>query len=224
MAEVTIAPAGSSMLVGCAGYQNLKGKTEIVFDQPDEGVQSLGSATQKAPRNPEYQVDYLTQRDKYAKEFLAQADAFRFDGKLQEARAEYERVLRLDVGNARATQGLIQLQQDARHEKVLIEGERLLEQGKHDAAMERATKVLESNAKSRRGLKLKDAALDAKTDRQIAQDKARAARSILDAPVTLQFRDATLRMAFEAISKSTGVNILSDRARRGQALRFTTRP
>jgi len=130
---------------------------------------------------------------------------------LQEARAEYERVLRLDAGNARATQGLIQLQQDARHEKVLIEGERLLEQGKHETALERATQVLESNAKNRRALKLKDAALDAKTERQIAQDKARAARSILDAPVTLQFRDATLRMAFEGISKSTGMNILFDR-------------
>ncbi|WP_341922217.1 secretin N-terminal domain-containing protein [Polaromonas sp. YR568] len=199
------------VLAGCASYQNLKGKTEIVLDQPEDGVQSLGSAAQKAPRNPEYQVDYLTQRDKYAKEFLAQADAFRLDGKLAEARAEYERVLRLDAGNARATQGLIQLQQDARHEKVLIEGERLLEQGKHDAALERASQVLESNAKSRRALKLKDAALNAKTERQIAQDKARAARSILDAPVTLQFRDATLRIAFEAISKSTGMNILFDR-------------
>lgn len=201
----------SLLSTGCARYQNFKGTAEIIFDQGEDGVQSLGSAAQKAPRNPEYQIDYLTQRDKYAKEFLAQADAFRVDGKLQEARAEYERVLRLDAGNARATQGLIQLQQDTRHEKVLIEGERLLEQGKHDAALERANQVLESNAKNRRALKLKDATLDAKTERQIAQDKARATRSILDAPVTLQFRDATLRIAFEAISKSTGMNILFDR-------------
>jgi len=201
----------SLVLAGCAGYQNLKGKTEIVFDQPDDGVQSLGRAVKKDPRNPEYQVDYLTQRDKYAKEFLAQAETLRADGKLTEARVEYERVLKLDAGNVRATQGLIQLQQDARHEKVLIEGERLLEQGKLDGALERSTQVLESNTKNRRALKLKDATLNARTERQIAQDKARAARSILDAPVTLQFRDATLRIAFEAISKSTGMNILFDR-------------
>lgn len=199
------------LLAGCASYQNLKGKTEIVFDQPEDGVQSLGNAVKKDPRNPEYQVDYLTQRDKYAKEFLAQADALRADGKLQEARGEYDRVLKLDAGNVRATQGLIQLQQDARHEKVLVEGERLLEQGKLDGALERSAQVLESNAKNRRALKLKDATLNARTERQISQDKARAARSILDAPVTLQFRDATLRIAFEAISKSTGMNILFDR-------------
>lgn len=201
----------SLLLAGCAGYQNIKGKTEIALDQPDEGVQSLGSAAKKAPRNPEYQLDYLSQRDKYVREFVAEADELRADGKLAEARAGYERVLRIDAGNARATQGLIALQQDARHEKVLIEGERLLEQGKLDAAQERAQLVLEGNPKNRRALKLKNELLDARNERQIAQDKARAARAILDSLVTLQFRDASLRVAFESISKSTGLNLLMDK-------------
>lgn len=201
----------SLLLAGCAGYHNVKGKAEIVFDQPDEGVQSLGEAAKRAPRDAEYQMDYLAQRDKYAREFLAEADELRADGKLGEAQAGYERVLRLDAGNARATQGLMALQQDARHEKVLIEGERLLEQGKLDAAQERVNLVLEGNPKNRRAIKLRNALLDAKNERQIAQDKARAARAILDSLVTLQFRDASLRVAFESLSKSTGLNILMDK-------------
>lgn len=201
----------SLLLAGCAGYHNVKGKTEIALDQPDEGVQSLGSAAKKAPRNPEYQLDYLAQRDKYVREFVAEADELRADGKFAEARAGYERVLRIDAGNARATQGLIALQQDARHEKVLIEGERLVEQGKLDAAQERVQLVLESNPKNRRALKLKNELLDARNERQIALDKARAARAILDSLVTLQFRDASLRVAFESIAKSTGLNLLMDK-------------
>lgn len=199
------------LLTGCAGYQNIKGKTEIALDQPDEGVQSLGEAVKKAPRNPEYQLDYLAQRDKYVREFVAEADELRADGKLAEARAGYERVLRIDAGNARATQGLIALQQDARHEKVLIEGERLLEQGKLDAAQERVQLVLEGNPRNRRAVKLKNELLDARNERQIALDKARAARAILDSLVTLQFRDASLRVAFESIAKSTGLNLLMDK-------------
>lgn len=201
----------SLLLAGCAGYHNVKGKTEIALDQPDEGVQSLGKAAKRAPRDAEYQMDYLAQRDKYVREFLAEADELRADGKLAEAQAAYERVLRIDAGNARATQGLIALQQDARHEKVLIEGERLLEQGKLDAAQERVNLVLDGNPKNRRALKLKNELLDAKNERQIAQDKARAARAILDSLVTLQFRDASLRVAFESLSKSTGLNILLDK-------------
>jgi general secretion pathway protein D len=171
-------------------------------------VQSLNTAARKSPRSPDYQIDYLTQRDKYVREFLSEADALRADGKLSEARTAYERVLRLDAANARALDGLLALQQDARFEKILLEGERHPEQGKLDAAQERVNLVLESNPKNKRALKLKADVLDARTEKQIAQDKARAARTILDALVTLQFRDATLRVAFESLSKSTGLNTL----------------
>lgn len=201
----------SLLLSGCASYHNTKGNAQIAMDQPDDGIQSLSTAAKKSPRNPEFQIDYLTQRDKYVREFLSEADALRADGKLIESRTAYERVLRLDASNARALDGLLALQQDARFEKILLEGERHLEQGKLDAAQERVNLVLESNPKNRRALRLKADVLDARTEKQIAQDKARAARTILDALVTLQFRDATLRVAFESLSKSTGLNILLDK-------------
>lgn len=201
----------SIVLSGCASYHNTKGNVQIAMDQSEDGVQSLSVAAKKSPRSPDYQIDYLTQRDKYTRDFLSEADALRADGKLSEARTAYERALRLDATNARALDGLLALQQDARHEKILLEGERHLEQGKLDAAQERVNLVLESNPKNKRALKLKADVLDARTEKQIAQDKARAARTILDALVTLQFRDATLRVAFESLSKSTGLNILLDK-------------
>jgi general secretion pathway protein D len=197
--------------VGCASYHNLKGRSEIALDQPEDGLRSLATAAKKDPREAGFQIDYLTQRDKYVREYLVDADELRADGKIAEARASYERVLRLDESNARATEGLVALLQDARHEKMLLDGERLLEQSKFDAAQERAQAVLQGNPKSRRALKLKDAVLDARAERQIAREKANAAKAVLEALVTLQFRDATLRMAFESLSRSAGLNILMDR-------------
>lgn len=167
------------LLCGCASYHNTKGNAQIAMDQSEDGVQSLGVAAKKSPRSPDYQIDYLTQRDKYTREFLSEADALRADGKLPEARTAYERALRLDAANTRALDGLLALQQDARHEKILLEGERHLEQGKLDAAQERVNLVLESNPKNKRALKLKAEVLDARTEKQIAQDKARPARTFL---------------------------------------------
>lgn len=69
-------------MTGCASYHNTKGNAQIAMDQSEDGVQSLGVAARKSPRSPDYQIDYLTQRDKYTREFLSEADALRADGKL----------------------------------------------------------------------------------------------------------------------------------------------
>lgn len=200
-----------ALLSGCASYQNIKGRAEIASDKPDEGVQSLANAAKLDPRNPEFQADFLRQRDKFASEFIAIGDALRAEGKIAQARDAYERVLKLEPRNTRAVEALAGLQQDTRNEKLLAEGEALLAQGKAELAFDKATQVLDSNGKSTRALKLKEAALDARAEQQLALEKSRLARSILDAPVTLQFRDATLRVVFEALSKSTGLNVLMDR-------------
>jgi general secretion pathway protein D len=200
-----------ALVSGCASYQNIKGKAEIALDKPDDGVQSLSSAAKLDPLNPRFQADYLSQRDKHAADVVALADELRALGKHAEAKTAYERILKLDPGNLRAEQGLRGLMQDARNEKLLSEGEALLAQGRADLALERAAQVLDTNGKNKRALMLREASLDARNDQQLAIERARLARTILDAPVTLQFRDAPLRIVFESLSKSTGLNVLMDR-------------
>lgn len=206
-----LAMACSIFLSGCAGFQHTKGLVELALDQPDEGVQSLGLATQKDPRNAGYKIDYLLKRDQNIRDILAQADELRASGKLPEAGAAYERVLKLEPGNARAKSAAMALPQDVRYDKLLSEGERFLDQGKVDLALDRTSQVLGEHPKNRRAVNLKDAAMDAKASLERAKAKELAARSILDALVTLQFNDATLRVVFESLSKSTGMNILFDR-------------
>ncbi len=202
---------GSLFLSSCAGIQHTQGLFELKQDKTDEGIQSLRGAVQKDPRNAGYKIDYLLKRDQVIQEFLVQADSLRDEGKFGEARAIYQRVLQMDAGNPRAQSALLALPQDARYDKLLTAGEGFLDQGKLELALDRASQVLEENPQNRRARKLKDATMDARAEIDGAKAKALAARSILDAPVTLQFSDATLKVVFESLSKSTGLNILFDR-------------
>jgi general secretion pathway protein D len=203
--------ASSIFFSGCASIQHTKGLLELEFDRPDDGIQSLENATQKDARNAAYKIDYLLARDDVIQKLLTDADNLRSDSKLVEARAAYERVLKLDRGNLRAKQALSNLPQDARYDKLLTQGEVFLQQGNHQLALDRASQVLEEHPSNRRALKIKEKANDAKAEGDLARTKASVERSILDAPVTLHFSDATLRAIFESLAKSTGINILFDR-------------
>lgn len=198
-------------MAGCAAVDNAKGRWKVGSDKTEEGLQDLGNATKKEPTDAGFKVDYLLKRDEQLREFLRQADELRAQGSIAEASDLYNRVLRFDAGNARALTALTGLKQDARYVRLLVDGEGFLSQGKLDLALDRAGQVLEDFPKNKRALKLKDSAMDAKAEVDANQAKERAARYILDAPVTLHFSDATLKSVFDALSKSTGLNILFDR-------------
>ncbi len=209
--SAAVALACGLVLAGCASIDNAKGRMQIRSGDGEAGVESLRSATRQAPGDAAYKVDYLLKRDETAQEVLAHGDLLRSEGKLAQAQAAYERVLRMDRGNARARAALSALPQDLRFERLLTEGERFLEQGKIDLALDRAGQVLEDHPQNRRAAKLKNAATDAQATLDIERAKALAGTSVLERPVTLQFNDATLRVVFEALSKSAGLNILLDR-------------
>jgi general secretion pathway protein D len=198
-------------LAGCASYDNAKGKLHLQMDQPVEGVQSLESAARKAPTDAGFKLDYLHSREDAVKDIMARANTLRAEGKLADARLLYEQVLKLDRGNARAQAALAALPQDLRYERLLTEGEKFLAQGKVDLALDRATQVLEDHPRNRHALTLKEAAADAKAQAEQDQTRAQAARSVLEKPVTLQFNDAPIKVVFEALSRSVGLNILIDR-------------
>jgi len=196
---------------GCASYENTKGHMQLSTGQTVEGIDSLEAATRDAPTDPAYKVDYLQRREERVRETLVEADALRADGLLAEARLAYETVLKMDRGNAKARAALAALPQDARFAKLLAAGEALLAQGKVDVALDRANQVLEEFPQNRRALRLKEAALDARTNTDVGRLKAQATNAILEKPVTLQYKDAPLGTVLESLARSVGLNILQDK-------------
>ncbi|TFY96362.1 secretin N-terminal domain-containing protein [Ramlibacter humi] len=198
-------------LGGCASVENAKGRVQMKTGHVDEGIESLENATRMAPTDAEFKLDYLLARERTVQEVLAISDKLRAEGKLNEALVGYERAQKMDRGNARAITGAASIRQDIRNDKALASGEAFLAQGKPELALDRASQVLEEHPQNRRARTLRDAAMDAQAASEQERSKAAAARAILEKPVTLQFNDAPLRQVFEALSKSTGLNVLMDR-------------
>lgn len=201
-----------ALISGCATFDNVKGNLKVDYlDAHEEGLEDLSRAMTKSPTDANFKVDYLLKRDQAIRKLLLEADGFRDDGKLEEARSVYEKVLKLDGSQPRAISGLLGLKQDARYLRLLDDGENYLEKSRFDLAMDRANQVLEDFPRNKRALKLRDAAADAKTEHEADKARDRASKTILDSMVTLQFSDASLKLVFESLARSTGLNVLFDR-------------
>jgi len=199
------------LLTACAGARyHQDGMSQIDDGHIDSGIASLKKATE-LDRSQSYKIDYLVQRDRHADAFVKQADQLRASGDIAGARDLYGRALALNPANVRAATALKALDQDARNDQLLAEGERYLKDGKLDAAGERAARVLADQPNHKQAAQLRKAVLDARAAAELERERFREAKSVMSSPVTLQFRDATMRTVFEALSKSTGLNILLDR-------------
>lgn len=199
------------LLTACAGARyHQDGMSQIGDGNIDSGIASLKKATE-LDGSQSYKIDYLVQRDRHADTFVKQADQLRASGDIAGARDLYGRALALNPSNIRAATALKALDQDARNDQLLAEGERYLKEGKLDAAGERAARVLADQPTHKQAAQLRKAVLDARAAAELERERFREAKSVMSSPVTLQFRDATMRTVFEALSKSTGLNILLDR-------------
>jgi len=199
----------AALLTGCAGYQpHRDGLALLEEGRAEEGLSKLTEATQAAPDNQSYRADLLRSRELTVNRMLAAANSERAGGRLAAAQALYERILGIDPGNSRAVLGLESLVMDARHEAALEQAATLLKQRDLDAARAALKPVLLENSKNGKALQLQRQ-IDEKVAKEAMAEPSLKAK--FTKPVTLQFRDANLKMVFEALSRTSGINVLLDR-------------
>jgi general secretion pathway protein D len=199
----------SALLVGCAGQQlHRDGLSLIEQGHVEEGLTKLADATRAAPENMNYRADLLRNRELALNRMLLAAASERAAEHPDVARSIYDNVLRIDPENNRAKFGIETLAMDKRHSAALDEADSLLEKGDIEGAAALVKPVLLENPKNGRA-KLLQHQIDEKLV------KERMAEPVLNPkfakPVTLQFRDANLKMVFEALSRTSGINILLDK-------------
>ena len=209
IARPLLAAACLLTLAGCSALNSPADLSRL--DQVGQSMSALKEAAENEPGDPARKIDYLLQREQRMRELLRDADDFRAQGEIEKAGEIYGRILHMDPAQASASAGLLGLKQDARYLRQLADGEAFLGNGKADQALERANQVLDAFPRNIRANALRDAARDAMA--QAAADSAnqRDAQNVLDTPVTLQFADTSLRHIFEALAKSTGINVLFDK-------------
>lgn len=197
------------LLAGCAGQQlHRDGLALMAEGRVEEGLAKLTEATQAAPGNTGYRADLLRSREQTVNRMLAAAASEQAAGHAGAAQERYARVLAIDPGNSRARLGIEALEMDRRHEAALAEAEIRLKAGDTGAARAAIRPVLLENPYNGKALQLQRQVEEREAKQRLVEPSL---GEKFTKPVTLQFRDANLKMVFEALSRTSGINVLLDR-------------
>lgn len=199
----------AALLAGCAGQQlHRDGLALMAEGQVEAGLVKLTQATQAAPGNMGYRADLLRSREQTVNRMLAAAASEQAAGNAGAAQEHYARILAIDPDNSRARLGLEALEMERRHEAALAEAEIRLKAGDTGAVRAAIKPVLLENPKNAKALQLQRQVEEREAKQRLAEP---ALGEKFTKPVTLQFRDANLKMVFEALSRTSGINVLLDR-------------
>ena len=199
---------------GCSSKSFRDGMAAIADGRRDEGVASLEKAAQEQPRDAEIKAALIRNKGEALDSHLREADRQRAAGQWGAADQAYRRVLALDSRNSRALQGLEQLVQDRRNASLLAQASQML--GKNDPlGAERLVRTVRAqdplNAEARRLQTDIDRLRDSENHGKSTPDS----RAAMAKPVTLEFRDASLKSVFEVLSRSSGLNFVFDKDIKG---------
>ena len=185
-----------------------EGKQLLAEGKIDEGLGTLSKLAEKEPKKAEYRAYYFKQRETITGQLLVQAEVARDEGRFDEAAAIYRHALQLDADNQRAKAGLAQLDMDRRHVVAMNEAAGMFKAGNLDATQQKVRAILAENPNYEPAR-----ALQRKIEEKLVEQSMvnPAIRTKFKKPVTLDFREATLKAVFDILSRSADINFILDR-------------
>ncbi len=208
-------PAGRScvvaalLLAACASpMPERDGLALIVDGHYEQGLSKLEEAARADPGNVQLRARLLTTRERVAVQVLGAAEAARLAGDPVEAEEQYRRVLAISPGDPRAAEGLRLLEKRDLHGEMVRQAQAALKNGDLEQADSQAQKVLMQSPRHPGALEVlaQVEGLRARENMVPTQLKSR-----LTKPVTLEFRDANLKMVFDVLSRVSGINFILDK-------------
>jgi len=199
-----------ALLAACASGQMVHDEGLTLLDEGKtlEGLAKLREAVKEDPNNPAYRASLARNSEQAINQMLRKGNNERIAGHPDAAQAAYQWVLNLDSNNSNAKDGLAELAMDRRHFVIIDTAKDLVKKGDLDGAREALRPVLQEDPAQAEAL-----ALQRKIDEMIEREKS-AGPSLtakFKRPVTLEFRDASVKMVFEALSRASGINVLLDK-------------
>jgi general secretion pathway protein D len=202
------------LLAGCAAEQSYKRGEELLqADHPEEALAAYQAALAAEPTSARYRIAYLTAREQSVTRFITEADKARREGRVSEAHDLYERLLRIDPNNGRATAGIAELEAADSRARLIASAQDDARHGSLDRALGTLREVLARDPRNAAAL-----ALRAKLEQAQEQPRVGIERKLAQAyrkPVSLEFRDAQLKNVLEVLSRSSGLNFVLDKDVRG---------
>lgn len=197
------------VLSGCASERLNKDGLKLISEgQYEEGVSKLEQAAKSEPSNLHYRAQFINKREEVINRLLVNADQERATERLDEADKLYRRVLTITPSNVRAGTGLAEIARDRRHQVLIEDARALFEKSDIEGAWAKLRAVSTENPANAKMLTLR---------REIEEKQAKDAfatptlKSLYKKPVSLEFRDANLKMVFDVLSRTSGINFIFDK-------------
>ena len=204
LALITIALA----LVACAAQENFRqARIEVEAGNEEAGLARLEEQLKQNPNDTELRNYYQRHKSVAVQRYLDLGDNARAAGAMDRAMQAYERALRFDPENQRATAGINMVRKDREHRTLLVDADQALKNGQVPEAQAKLKQVLSENPQNKDARALQRR-IDERTVKASITPQLNAA---LKKPITLEFRDAPLRQVFEIISRQTGLNFIFDK-------------
>ena len=199
------------VLVSCSSDPfHALGMKETKEGPVDEGVAKLKKSSKDHPENIPYRQDYLREREKAVNGLLKEASLAFIQEDLTAAESLYQKVITIEPENAEAKQGIIKVARKRKHIEAIGIAKEALDQSQFDKAREALRAVLLEDPKNNEANNL-SAQIDANRFNGHSINSSPELKATFKKPVTMQFRDANFKMVLEALSKSSGLNILIDK-------------
>jgi general secretion pathway protein D len=208
--RVLLVAAMLCVLGACELFDPVTKNSDKLFAEGrgEESLELLDKAAKANPGRRNYRAAYFRQRDLLVSRWLAQAEALLQSGQFEVAGELYKRVQRYDTDNARARNGLAQVEREQRHRVLIGEAENLIKQNRYIEAGDALRPVLNENPQHRDARRLQRLVDERTTKPAVTIPRLGASAQ---KPITIELRDVPLRTVFDVISRAIGVNFVFDK-------------
>jgi len=198
------------LLAGCAAQSAFKDAQKFSANgNVEAGLSKFQEAMNLEPDNVEFKAAYARNRERSTTNLLVQAEHLLGAGQRAEAGKIYTRVLAIDPANERALAGMQLLAREERHAELLNAASVDLEQKNVEAAKAKLAVVLGENPKNEKARTLLRTLEEKAAPPVPALESLQA--EIYRLPISIDFKEATLKQVFDVIAQTSGLNILFDK-------------
>ncbi|MEO6823637.1 MAG: secretin N-terminal domain-containing protein [Nitrosospira sp.] len=175
---------------------------------PEERMANAQAAQEAKPEDMPTRRDVHVTHEQAIYELLQDADNALREGRTAEAAAFFARVLLVEPANARALAGQLAIVSERKYAGKVEEARNRFIEGNLDAAQALVRAVLLEAPSHAGALELQG---EIRRKGEIVRNEPPRLKSPFDKPISLELRDANIKMVFEALSRTTGINFILDK-------------
>jgi len=204
---VVLAISVALLLCSCADSAYFEGRAMVARGDTEAAMGKFQEALRTEPNNAEYRAALAQTRERTIAGYHRNADAALLQADTASAEAWYRRVLAIDANDARALSGLAQIQRNKRQAALQKDAAAAAKAGDNAVALRALRAILAEAPQNAAALELQRA-IEEKTARPPVETLLAAS---LKKPITIEFKDTTLKQVFEVLAHTSGLNFLFDK-------------